>query len=54
VEHVLDYKSVGDVTQALRDLAPDGIDAYFDNVEAIIWTRLLPVHATSHVLPCAA
>jgi NADPH-dependent curcumin reductase CurA len=32
VEHVIDYKSVGDMTQALRDLAPDGIDAYFDNV----------------------
>jgi NADPH-dependent curcumin reductase CurA len=32
VEHLIDYKSVGDITQALRDLAPDGIDAYFDNV----------------------
>jgi NADPH-dependent curcumin reductase CurA len=32
VEHVIDYKSVGDMTQALRDVAPDGIDAYFDNV----------------------
>jgi NADPH-dependent curcumin reductase CurA len=31
VQHVIDYKSVGDMTQALRDLAPDGIDPYFDN-----------------------
>jgi NADPH-dependent curcumin reductase CurA len=32
VEHVIDYKSVGNMTRALHDLAPDGIDAYFDNV----------------------
>jgi NADPH-dependent curcumin reductase CurA len=32
VEQVIDYKSVGDMTRALHDLAPDGIDAYFDNV----------------------
>lgn len=32
VEHVIDYKNVSDLTQALRDLAPKGIDAYFDNV----------------------
>jgi hypothetical protein len=32
VEHVIDYKSAGDLTEALRELAPNGIDAYFDNV----------------------
>ena len=32
VEHVIDYKSTGDLTQALRKLSPNGIDAYFDNV----------------------
>ena len=32
VERIIDYKSTNDLTQNLRDLAPQGIDAYFDNV----------------------
>jgi NADPH-dependent curcumin reductase CurA len=32
VEHVIDYKNTSDLARALRDLAPQGIDAYFDNV----------------------
>lgn len=32
VQHVIDYKATGDLTQSLRTLAPDGINAYFDNV----------------------
>jgi NADPH-dependent curcumin reductase CurA len=32
VEHVIDYKATGDLTQNLRNLAPNGINAYFDNV----------------------
>jgi NADPH-dependent curcumin reductase CurA len=32
IEHVIDYKNTSDLTQNLRELAPQGIDAYFDNV----------------------
>jgi NADPH-dependent curcumin reductase CurA len=32
VDHAIDYKSVSDLTQALMDVAPDGIDVFFDNV----------------------
>jgi NADPH-dependent curcumin reductase CurA len=32
VEHVIDYKNARDLTRNLHDLAPHGIDAYFDNV----------------------
>jgi NADPH-dependent curcumin reductase CurA len=32
VDHVIDYKSVPDLAKALMDVAPDGIDVYFDNV----------------------
>jgi NADPH-dependent curcumin reductase CurA len=32
VDHVIDYKSVPDLTKALMDVVPDGIDVYFDNV----------------------
>ena len=29
---VINYKTAGDLTQALREAAPEGIDVYFDNV----------------------
>jgi NADPH-dependent curcumin reductase CurA len=32
VDHVIDYKAVPDLTTALMEAAPDGIDVYFDNV----------------------
>jgi NADPH-dependent curcumin reductase CurA len=32
VDHVIDYKAVPDLTKALMDIAPDGIDVYLDNV----------------------
>ena len=32
VDHVIDYKRADDLTAALRQAAPEGIDAYFDNV----------------------
>jgi NADPH-dependent curcumin reductase CurA len=32
VEQVIDYKNTSDLTPNLHDLAPQGIDAYFDNV----------------------
>jgi NADPH-dependent curcumin reductase CurA len=32
VEHVIDYKNAIDLARNLHDLAPQGIDAYFDNV----------------------
>ncbi|MFB2644117.1 NADP-dependent oxidoreductase [Shewanella bicestrii] len=32
VDAVINYKKVTDLTQALRDAAPDGIDVYFENV----------------------
>lgn len=31
-DHVIDYKAVGDLTDALLEAAPDGIDVYFENV----------------------
>uniref|UniRef100_Q0HWC2 Alcohol dehydrogenase, zinc-binding domain protein n=1 Tax=Shewanella sp. (strain MR-7) TaxID=60481 RepID=Q0HWC2_SHESR len=32
VDAVINYKNVTDLTQALRDAAPEGIDVYFENV----------------------
>lgn len=32
VDHVINYKTAGDLTAALRAAAPQGIDGYFDNV----------------------
>jgi NADPH-dependent curcumin reductase CurA len=32
IERVIDYKNTTDLAQNLHDLAPQGIDAYFDNV----------------------
>ena len=32
VDRVIDYKAAGDLTAALHEAAPDGVDAYFDNV----------------------
>lgn len=32
VDRVIDYKAVDDLTAALREAAPDGIDVYFENV----------------------
>jgi len=32
VDQVIDYKAVPDLRQAVAEAAPDGIDAYFDNV----------------------
>jgi NADPH-dependent curcumin reductase CurA len=32
VDHVIDYKAVPDLTEALMAAAPDGIDVYYDNV----------------------
>lgn len=32
VDAVINYKKVDDLTQALRDAAPEGIDVYFENV----------------------
>jgi NADPH-dependent curcumin reductase CurA len=32
VDHTIDYKAVPDLTKALLDVAPEGIDVYFDNV----------------------
>lgn len=32
VDRVIDYKAVHDLTAALREAAPDGIDVYFENV----------------------
>jgi hypothetical protein len=34
VDHAIDYKAVPDLTKALMDAAPEGIDVYFDNVGA--------------------
>ena len=32
VDHVIDYKKTPDLTKALKDAAPKGIDVYFENV----------------------
>jgi NADPH-dependent curcumin reductase CurA len=32
VDHVIDYKAVANLTDALQGAAPNGIDVYFDNV----------------------
>ena len=32
VDHVIDYKQINDLAATLGQAAPDGIDAYFDNV----------------------
>jgi NADPH-dependent curcumin reductase CurA len=32
VDHVIDYKTAGDLTEALLRVAPAGIDVYFENV----------------------
>src|SRR5271155_5002490 len=32
VDHVIDYKTTGNLTEALLQAAPKGIDIYFDNV----------------------
>src|SRR5438552_10279854 len=32
VDHVIDYKVTGDLTEALLHVAPTGIDVYFENV----------------------
>lgn len=32
IEHVIDYKNTSDLVRTLHNLAPQGIDAYFDNV----------------------
>ncbi|HKT55051.1 MAG TPA: NADP-dependent oxidoreductase [Caulobacteraceae bacterium] len=32
VDHAIDYKATVDLTAALREAAPEGIDVYFDNV----------------------
>jgi NADPH-dependent curcumin reductase CurA len=32
VDHAIDYKATPDLTKALLEAAPDGIDVYFDNV----------------------
>ncbi len=32
VDAVVNYRACGDLTQALREAAPDGVDVYFENV----------------------
>jgi NADPH-dependent curcumin reductase CurA len=32
IDHAINYKTAGDLTEALRKAAPKGIDVYFDNV----------------------
>jgi Zinc-binding dehydrogenase len=32
VDHVIDYKATGNLTEALLQAAPNGLDVYFDNV----------------------
>ncbi len=32
IDHVIDYKSIGNLTEAVLQAAPKGIDVYFDNV----------------------
>ena len=54
VEPVIDYKSVGDLTQALRDVAPGGIDAHFDNMGGDPLDAALACARNFARLPCAA
>jgi len=35
VDHVIDYKATGDLTEALLRVAPTGIDVYFENVGGV-------------------
>ena len=37
MDHVIDYKATGNLTKALLQAAPNGIDVYFDSVGGEHW-----------------
>ena len=41
VDHAINYKTAGDLTEAVRKAAPKGIDVYFDNVGGDVFTAVL-------------
>jgi NADPH:quinone reductase len=43
VDQTINYKSAGNMVQALKDAAPDGIDIYFDNVGGEISDAVMPL-----------
>jgi NADPH-dependent curcumin reductase CurA len=44
VDHVIDYKVTGDLTEALVHAAPTGIDVYFENV--CLWAKAISILST--------
>jgi NADPH-dependent curcumin reductase CurA len=46
VDHVIDYKATGNLTEALLQAAPNGLDVYFDNVAGASTWRPRPQRPT--------
>jgi len=44
-DYAINYKTAGDLTAAIRDAAPDGLNVYFDNVGGPILEATLPAMA---------
>lgn len=52
-DHVINYKTT-DISKALKEIAPDGVDIYFDNVGADLYTTIVNYHVRDggRVLKC--
>lgn len=55
VDHAIDYKATPNLTKALLDVAPDGIDVYFDNVGGdILEACLFNMNTHGRIACCGA
>ena len=53
VDRTVNYKTAGDMKQALKDACPDGVDIYFDNVGGAVSDAVLPlINNAARVIIC--
>lgn len=53
VDQTINYKTAGDVKQALKDACPGGVDIYFDNVGGDVSDAVLPlINGAARIIIC--
>lgn len=51
----INYKTCGDLTEAIRDMCPDGVDVYFDNVGGkVLDAALMNLRERARIVMCGA